>query len=223
MIVLISNTQSLGIALEPSHTGLTFVSQILVISLPRRIERRRKMEQLRSRMQLKWSFIDAKESYHPSVMSIFAQVKATRTRRLRSNSTHSSTNGLWPRYIDAITVSDEPLDLSGSDLWGSSTGANTSESIRPRPTEDLTCAVENETILPIISSLPDHKNLTLSKMACWMSHVEAIRHIANGVGDAITLILEDDVDMEKDINTRLGGVWSSLPDGWDIVFLGQSA
>ena len=36
-----------------------------------------------------------------------------------------------------------------------------------------------------------------------------------------TKILEDDVDIERDIRERLREAWSVLPDDWDIVFLGE--
>ncbi|KAH7877754.1 uncharacterized protein C8R40DRAFT_1095048 [Lentinula edodes] len=37
----------------------------------------------------------------------------------------------------------------------------------------------------------------------------------------ISIILEDDIDMEKDIRRRLHRIWIDLPDDWDIVFLGH--
>ncbi|KAG6808602.1 hypothetical protein H0H92_003577 [Tricholoma furcatifolium] len=38
--------------------------------------------------------------------------------------------------------------------------------------------------------------------------------------DDAVIVLEDDVDMERDIQQRLQSVWSFLPSGWDIVYLG---
>jgi hypothetical protein len=35
-----------------------------------------------------------------------------------------------------------------------------------------------------------------------------------------TLILEDDIDMERDVATIISSLWPSLPPSWDIVFLG---
>jgi GR25 family glycosyltransferase involved in LPS biosynthesis len=37
----------------------------------------------------------------------------------------------------------------------------------------------------------------------------------------VSLVLEDDIDMEQDIRQRLASVWSALPHTWDIVFLGE--
>ena len=39
---------------------------------------------------------------------------------------------------------------------------------------------------------------------------------------AAWLILEDDVDMERDIDAQLSRLWTYLPNEWDIVFLGKS-
>ncbi|KZT64019.1 hypothetical protein DAEQUDRAFT_733160 [Daedalea quercina L-15889] len=44
---------------------------------------------------------------------------------------------------------------------------------------------------------------------------------AHSQTDEVSVILEDDVDMERDIHDRLREVWRSLPDDWDIVFLGH--
>ncbi|KAJ3746659.1 hypothetical protein DFH05DRAFT_1523261 [Lentinula detonsa] len=37
----------------------------------------------------------------------------------------------------------------------------------------------------------------------------------------ISIILEDDINVEKDIRYRLRRIWDVLPDDWDIVFLGH--
>ncbi|KAJ3986466.1 hypothetical protein F5890DRAFT_990328 [Lentinula detonsa] len=37
----------------------------------------------------------------------------------------------------------------------------------------------------------------------------------------ISIILEDDINVEKDVRHRLRRIWDVLPDDWDIVFLGH--
>ncbi|KAJ3827206.1 hypothetical protein F5880DRAFT_1539597 [Lentinula raphanica] len=37
----------------------------------------------------------------------------------------------------------------------------------------------------------------------------------------ISIILEDDIDVEKDIRSRLRRIWNVLPNDWDVVFLGH--
>ncbi|PFH45031.1 hypothetical protein AMATHDRAFT_125371, partial [Amanita thiersii Skay4041] len=65
--------------------------------------------------------------------------------------------------------------------------------------------------------------LTPARVACWHSHLPLIHRIANKenleMRDSV-LILEDDIDMERDIRGQLAGMWPLLPDDWDIVYLG---
>ena len=94
----------------------------------------------------------------------------------------------------------------------------------------LTCAVQDRTHgVKYTPSLLSYMLLTPAKFACWYSHLEAIQRVAafneplvdpEGGGTA-ALILEDDVDIERDIRERLREAWSVLPDDWDIVFLGE--
>ena len=67
--------------------------------------------------------------------------------------------------------------------------------------------------------------LTPARVACWHSHLCAIRtFIDRGEGDSddVAIVLEDDVDIEKDIAHRLSAIWKDLPAGWDMVLLGKS-
>ncbi|KAK7694147.1 hypothetical protein QCA50_001327 [Cerrena zonata] len=99
----------------------------------------------------------------------------------------------------------------------------------------LTCATENNILgVPYAADLPKHMILTPAKLACWYSHAQIISRIgslkpyedppqndsSSGCVD-VTLVLEDDVDMERDIQERLAAVWETLPDHWDILFLGH--
>jgi GR25 family glycosyltransferase involved in LPS biosynthesis len=94
----------------------------------------------------------------------------------------------------------------------------------------LTCAHEDNAILPFTLDLPEYQLLTPAKVACWNSHLSVIRRIAEGDGKTlpteeqdVSVILEDDVDMEWDIRERLASIWTLLPAGWDVVFLGTLA
>lgn len=95
----------------------------------------------------------------------------------------------------------------------------TSSSVVP-----LTCAVANHINgVEFSPLLPAHMILTPSKLACWYSHISAIARFAGRVQDSqrAALFLEDDIDMEQDIHGSVELVWSFLPSGWDIVFLGK--
>jgi GR25 family glycosyltransferase involved in LPS biosynthesis len=96
--------------------------------------------------------------------------------------------------------------------------------------EPLTCANEDNTIFPFTLDLPEYKLLTRPKIACWNSHLSIIRRIAEHDGKTraaeeqdVSVIFEDDVDMEWDIRGRLARIWTLLPVGWDVVFLGAWA
>lgn len=79
---------------------------------------------------------------------------------------------------------------------------------------------------PRLPELPYWRILTRAAIACWYSHISVIREIASETMQADTsdtgvLILEDDVDMEVDIQQRIGRLWEALPPDWDILFLGH--
>ncbi|ELU43354.1 glycosyltransferase family 25 domain-containing protein [Rhizoctonia solani AG-1 IA] len=83
------------------------------------------------------------------------------------------------------------------------------------------------TLTPRLPKLPYWRVLTRAAIACWHSHISVIREIAletiqAGTSDAGVIILEDDIDMEVDIQQRIGRLWEALPPDWDMLFLGQS-
>ena len=85
----------------------------------------------------------------------------------------------------------------------------------------LACASGNDVSAALLPNLPLHRRLTPAKVACWYSHLQTIREIANGKDEAV-LILEDDVDIERDVKWRLRALLGALPNDWDIVYLGKS-
>ncbi|THH17152.1 hypothetical protein EW146_g3621 [Bondarzewia mesenterica] len=148
----------------------------------------------------------------------------------------------WPTEIDVLTSSDDPLALAGSDIWThSSTHSSFDPSLvgetldkfsldlhlknfiyrPPRPLVNLACTSGNALLPPRKSGFPAHMILTPARIACWHSHVEVIRAIATSNDEGPVLVLEDDIDMERDIQERLTTVWDALPADWDIVYLGR--
>lgn len=102
------------------------------------------------------------------------------------------------------------------------------------PITPLTCATK-DTILgvPYSLNLSSHMILTPAKLACWYSHVQLLSRIAGSTSHEdytpestlstcvdVTLVLEDDVDMERDILKYLTIAWETLPENWDILFIG---
>lgn len=88
--------------------------------------------------------------------------------------------------------------------------------------------VATKTFESRLPPLPYWRTLTRGTIACWHSHWSVIRAIASektqaDTTDAGTIILEDDIDMESDIQQRISRLWEALPPDWDILFLGQWA
>ncbi|KAJ3852434.1 hypothetical protein EV368DRAFT_74047 [Lentinula lateritia] len=82
---------------------------------------------------------------------------------------------------------------------------------------ELVCTTKDFSLVPYSTTLPYHKYLTAARVAVWHSHLRVLRLIA----EEEDIILEDDIDIEKDIRRRLHRIWINLPDDWDIVFLGH--
>lgn len=217
-----NRTHSLGIA-----------SKIFVVSLPSRNDRREQMKHLLSVLNLQWSYVDAVSSTNVAVDTIM------RTTRRRRAFTKKSTFR-WPKDINAVSSTTGLIPRAGSELWTSLDSQDSShpQNVSPPPRnnsgaslaseESLTCAVEDDKIPDHSPNLPHHKILTLAKVAVWESHLSTIRKSAedtsmdaNIYGEHVSIILEDDIDMEWDIHDRIAGVWPLLPKGWDAVFLGE--
>ena len=150
----------------------------------------------------------------------------------------------WPHNLEDAICSQETFQASGADLWtGPSLDSlsdldvltemvdpyafnsmpSPSESARVPAVSDptpLACASGNDVSAASLPNLPLYRRLTPAKVACWYSHLETIREIANGKDEAV-LILEDDVDIERDVKRRLRVLLDALPSDWDIVYLGK--
>lgn len=148
----------------------------------------------------------------------------------------------WPEDIDSQASSDALLEPAGSDIWtlpalfgplephfpgetldrfSPSTRLRDPTRRPPHPPPDLACTADNDLLAPLAPEHPAHMLLTPARIACWHSHLQVIRAIANGNDDGPALVLEDDIDMEWDTQARLAALWSALPAAWDIVYLGD--
>ncbi|KIY45396.1 hypothetical protein FISHEDRAFT_49241 [Fistulina hepatica ATCC 64428] len=187
---------------RPLNLGIA--SQVFVVSLPRRKDRRRDMEILRQALDTKWTYIDAIDGDNTVVSNIMMIKRYTLPFK-------------WPAEIDLLSASHSVIDKAGSEIWDTSDLSLSSDVFPP-----LSAALEDNTILPYSSSLRAWQTLTPARVACWYSHMSVLRKIVDGARDTshVSLILEDDIDVEKDIAPRLRSVWHNLPLDWDIVFLG---
>ncbi|KAK0197907.1 hypothetical protein F5146DRAFT_1017437 [Armillaria mellea] len=180
-------------------------SKIFVISLPRRHDRRAQMEYLRSFLGLQWTYWDAVEADDERISTILDKVHSIRSEAANlSIDTISERIRLpsrWPSNVDTLARSNTSLAAAEALFWTSPPSSPPSE--------------QNA------SHLPEHKILNAPRVACWESHLSVIKEIAGLGKDTFGVILEDDVDLEKDIRSRLDRVWSYLPDDWDMVYLGH--
>ncbi|EKM60674.1 uncharacterized protein PHACADRAFT_203830 [Phanerochaete carnosa HHB-10118-sp] len=211
-------------------------SEIFVVSLSARADRRATMERIRSAVPLlNFSYFDATPADDSRISAIYDRIKQTREAYGTSSRTDATFE--WPRDVSAPSRS--PLGQTGADLW--TTAALTTETsafstatrsgnygtiLDPFPrTEPLTCASQNYVSGPPYSlALPPYQLLTRSKVACWHSHVEVLRAIAGrhdgeNADTEVSLILEDDIDVERDVQKRLQSVWGAMPERWDMLFL----
>ncbi|KAF5376953.1 hypothetical protein D9615_007250 [Tricholomella constricta] len=162
-----------------------------------RTDRRKDMEHLRKTLGLRWTYMEAADTSNPIVNKILHSV-----RLIRDTHSPKDINPWSPGFLTSPPPARGP----------------------PPSSPPIPCATRNNTITLYTASLPEFKILTLARIACWYSHVSVIQKIANDRTlrpDDTVLVLEDDVDMERDIHQRLRHVWSFLPAGWDIVYLGH--
>lgn len=151
----------------------------------------------------------------------------------------------WPHNLEDAVCFQETLQPFGADLWTRPSPHSLSDSDVPGEMADpyafnftrsssesvqvsavsdpkpLACASGNDVSAASLPNIPLYRRLTPAKVACWYSHLQTIREIANGKDEA-ALILEDDVDIERDVKWRLRVLLGALPIDWDIVYLGKS-
>lgn len=108
---------------------LGIASNIYVIHLPHRTDRRENMERLRKALDLQWTYIDAVSSTSTTVRRIMDEVRHIRGTQEHGISTLSGatfidpetneTQFIWPSELnsDTLMVSDDSLGLAGSDIW----------------------------------------------------------------------------------------------------------
>lgn len=205
-----------------ADSTLGVMSEIYVVSLPQRTERRKDMERLRKYLGLRWTYFPAVSNDSSIVHAIMQRVKMLRDE---CEQNETGCNFSWPGDLNSSAFSMEPLNLWSSDFLTPASLqllAKTwlSESVRP-----LTCAAKDFRIPKYTPKLPLNRLLTQARVACWHSHLSVIQLISNeeqlGLWSSV-LVLEDDVDMESDIKAQLRSLWPLLPADWDIVFLGES-
>ncbi|KAF9016646.1 hypothetical protein BDZ89DRAFT_961714, partial [Hymenopellis radicata] len=194
------------------------ISTTFVVSLPRRDDRHAEMEHLRRALGLDLEYVAATDSSDKRITAILQQVRAVRMQ-YPSNTTIADTSSTrfpfkWPSNIDSLALSNVSLHTAQRSFWD-----------MPVPDRldglPVLAAQRDFTVAPFYSNVSEHKILSPARIACWDSHLSVIKRIAHSQDHNVGFVIEDDVDMERDIRDRLGRVWSALPQDWDMVFLGH--
>lgn len=178
---------------------------------------------------LRWTYVDAISSRDPLVDKLLAGVRFVRSAI--ANSTDSLDNGFRTLLaqnaedVDRIALSNHPIRIQESTFWVSAANQTTpaiQTGVNGFVREDqlMTCATSAHDVIPYSSDLPEYRVLTRARVACWQSHISLLERIANDGAFDISVVLEDDIDMERDVAKRLRLLWPALPRGWDMVFLG---
>ena len=235
-----------------NQTAWPGFAETYVVSLPGRIDRRIGMERIRQTLPwLNWTYVPATPADDPRIGRIYDRVREQRRALARGNVTVFAWPADLNAPAHPPHASSRPLGHSGADLWEDAPAAALSSpagadapymrGLEPRPElEPLTCASRDDVDgPPYAPALPPYMILSRAKLACWHSHAQVLRAIAgryagddatiSGDGEAerargreVALILEDDVDMEQDLYERMEDIWHTLPDEWDMLFLGAS-
>lgn len=226
------------LSLRHSRT-LGVASNIFVLSLPRRLDRRTSMDALSRALDLEFVYVDGTEATDASIDRVMRALRWQR-RKFRAKFLDSllvdALHDFDSTYLDELLLqheADSPgtlfdLDLAEDPLVPAAAHDSLSMPADGSDVPLLSCATPEDPFpAPLnaseISLLPPWRVLSRGMVACWITHLEVIRMIAQGPTDTVAIVLEDDVDMEFDIEQRLTGVWPALPpDGWDIVMLGMS-
>src|SRR5882762_9458484 len=85
---------------------LGIASEIFVVSLPRRADRRDQMEILRVALDLQWMYVDAVESTGTEVENIMTRI--IMLRGMETSRRKDVGNFQWPQNIDALSSSSQP-------------------------------------------------------------------------------------------------------------------
>ena len=215
--------------LETNSTlGWGIATRIFVISLPERSDRRASLKPLwRSHRLDDIQYVDAVNAKAPEMDRIISHVR--RERRKEHANGQGFRSPQRPSFRDGLGRDAE--ELWGSDLW-------TLEP--PLPDEDL---LDPDAFFPItmeqgnpfnphklyeptptVSAIRSNNPLSRAMVACWHSHLQAIRRVAisgSNVHKGTYIILEDDVDFEWNIESFLAPIWRALPNDWELVMLGM--
>ncbi|KAF7309078.1 hypothetical protein MKEN_01109500 [Mycena kentingensis (nom. inval.)] len=188
----------------PTTRILPIPARTFIINLERRTDRRESMEVLRAGVDAPshWTYVFAQDAHAPWPVRVLHRVRALR----------EAVFATYPR---------SKWELDGELIKLPFAWPDPMPDPHPAPFDEASLALdfpvaEEPTLLVRTRSTP----LTRGVVSCYRSHLSALELAAQQT-DAASLIMEDDVDMEIDIQARLDKIWGALPADWDVVYLGH--
>ncbi|KZO99565.1 hypothetical protein CALVIDRAFT_349656 [Calocera viscosa TUFC12733] len=206
-------------------------SRIYVVSLSSRTDRRARMEQVAEALDIDVEYWSATEKNSDVITGLMErrrqriQLNTSAVHTLdQTKSSSRKANAIWPSDVLANQENPLafPLGMKFADLWelpASDPRSSTLADPLPAPPDPddrpaIPCAgPEDALYVPQtpqeIANLPKWRILSRGMVACWHSHLSLLRKFAESRDD-VTLILEDDVDIEFDFE-------NSAPPGMALL------
>lgn len=208
---------------SPHSKTLGVFDRIYVINLAARDDRRRIMIDLERAMDIEFTWHNATFYEEDVVGRIMGRLRRWRIDNKKDETVGQKSEDPNQPYVfkwsEDVFEERDALGVRGADLWSEE------EEERLGHLEGETTS-SNSTATVLLDAYGEDGEefgkipLRLSQVACWHSHYNVLRRIAEG-NDEVVLILEDDVDMEWDLDHRLRIMWPFLPRDWDVVMLGR--
>ncbi|KAJ7266796.1 hypothetical protein C8J57DRAFT_1618197 [Mycena rebaudengoi] len=208
------------------HSRRLGAGRIYVINLPSRADRREEMAQLASALDINLTWHNAMHYSEESVSTIVERLwwwrNAHRVHELDPRKDPSPFKFEW---ADDIQRDSDPLGLKGADLWTLPLVESNLPPLDPIPVpDDRLPMFTNHGADGMNFYGPDPKDMypiRPQQAACWKSHYDVLRKIAEGADD-LAIVLEDDIDMEWTLERRLQYLFHALPSNWDVLMIGNT-
>jgi len=205
----------------PHSKTLGVASRIYLIGLPNREDRRNTLHSLEKAMDITFTWHNATYQDTPTITEIPERIRQVRAESRKGHEKELEQPDSFPfAWPDDVTSDSllQPDDISGSELWF--LPPSSPLALPPLPAPPVPDTRPQESVLWGDNNPNSEFPLKPVEIACWHSHFEVLRKIADG-DDDVAIILEDDIDMEWDLERRLRYVWQFLPERWDQVWLGH--
>ncbi|KAH8814684.1 hypothetical protein DL96DRAFT_1624568, partial [Flagelloscypha sp. PMI_526] len=227
-----SSSSSLSTISDP--LGFGFIYRTFVISLAHRDDRKVDIDKLMTNLEMpNWHYHNGTYSDDPRVGNFMRKVQAQRAEMNDSPDEwvrlpFSWPSDSWSNYTSPVPLYARDLPPAGAELWPDDP-AHTSDILNP-----LMCTFDDFRVQKYKEGEIQWRYLTPQRVATYHSHMSAVRRIVdenarlkidvsqwpNKTQTHVSLVLEDDVDIESDIEKRMEVILPLLPFNWDILFLG---